>query len=680
MITSALKRLQRVLIEPPPGYDIATLHKSRLLSAFLLVMMFVFAGLDTTYVLTVPGYTIPWYGYVFLLTAYALNRMRRYHAASGLVVAMFPAVIFSSIIRGEATIPAVSLGFLVLGLIVGSILLTQRGVMLLTVVNTVGILLLPRIIPQVFPRFSFIISPLAIFVIGAALILISMRHRDQIERARQAELRDSEERLRLALEAARIGTWNWNIETGTVQWSDEIEPVFGLQKGEFDGKYQTYLSLIHPDDLKGVEDVIDRALSGEKNYFVEHRLLWQNGEMRWLEGRGKVYRDRAGKPVRMTGTVVDITDRKLAEESLRDAEERYRGIVENAFDGIFQSTPGGRFLSVNQPMADIYGYASPEKMISEINSIAEALFVNPDDRETFKATLERDGAVRNYELHEYKKDGSPIWTSMNARVVRDDKGQTLYYEGVIEDITVRKRAEVEREALIKELESKNAELEQFTYIVSHDLKAPLITIKGFLGFLEQDAVSGNTGRLKSDFMRIANAVDKMHALLNDLLELSRIGRMMNQPAEILFDDLVREAMELVQGRISERGVKVHVMEKLPTVYGDSQRLLEVIQNLIDNAAKFMGDQPHPIIEIGQQGESEGRFITFYVRDNGIGIAPQYHERIFGLFNRLDPKIEGTGVGLALVKRIVEFHGGRIWVESEAGRGTTFYFTLPQKEA
>ena len=657
----------------------ATLHKSRLLSAFLLVMIFIFAGLDATYVLTVPGYAVPWYGYVFLLTAYALNRTRYYKAAAGLVVFMFPAVIFSSIFTGAANVPAVTLGFLVLGLIVGSILLTQRGIMFLALTDALGILFLPRLVPQVFPNFSSIVSPFAIFAIGTALILISMRHRDGIENDRQAELHDSEERLRLALEAARIGTWNWNIETGTVQWSAEIEPMFGMQKGEFDGKYQTYLSLIHPDDLKNVQDAIDRAFSGEKNYLVEHRLLWQNGEVRWLEGRGKVYRAGAGKPVRMTGTVVDITDRKLAEESLRTAEERYRGIVENAFDGIFQSTPGGWFLSVNQPMADIYGYESPEKMVSEIKSIAESLFVNPDDRGIFKAILEKDGAVRNYELHEYKKDGSLIWTSMNARAVRDDKGETLYYEGVIEDITARKRAEVEREELIKELESKNAELEQFTYVVSHDLKSPLITIKGFLGFLERDAISGNAERLKSDFMRIANAVDKMHALLKDLLELSRIGRMMHPPTEIPFDNLVREAMELVQGRINERSIKVHIMEKLPTVYGDLQRLLEVIQNLLDNAAKFMGDQPHPIIEIGQQGESDGKFMTFYVRDNGIGIAPQYHERIFGLFNRLDPNIEGTGIGLAIVKRIVEFHGGKIWIESEAGKGAAFYFTLPQKE-
>ncbi len=236
-----------------------------------------------------------------------------------------------------------------------------------------------------------------------------------------------------------------------------------------------------------------------------------------------------------------------------------------------------------------------------------------------------------------------------------------------------------RQSLISELEAKNAELERFTYTVSHDLKSPLFTIRGFLGYLEQDALEGNKERLRADIERIVVATDKMHQLLNDLLELSRIGRAMNEPQHIPFEELVREALALVQGRIVERGVAVHVAANLPSVYGDRPRLIEVLQNLLDNAAKFMGNQPQPRIEIGCAGERDGKPL-FYVRDNGIGIAPEHHERIFGLFNKLDAGGEGTGIGLALVKRIVEVHGGRIWVESEAGKGATFYFTLPAKPA
>jgi signal transduction histidine kinase len=234
---------------------------------------------------------------------------------------------------------------------------------------------------------------------------------------------------------------------------------------------------------------------------------------------------------------------------------------------------------------------------------------------------------------------------------------------------------VARKDLIAELESKNSELERFTYTVSHDLKSPLFTIRGFLGYLEQDALSGNHARMKSDMQRITDATEKMQRLLNELLELSRVGRLRNEPEYIPFEELAHEAVELVHGRIMQNGITVRIHPDLPTVYGDRQRLLEVVQNLVDNSSKFMGTQKEPCIDIGQAGEENGKPIL-YVQDNGIGILPEHYDRVFGLFNKLDVKTDGTGIGLALVKRIVEVHGGRIWVQSEVGHGSTFYFTLP----
>ena len=236
-----------------------------------------------------------------------------------------------------------------------------------------------------------------------------------------------------------------------------------------------------------------------------------------------------------------------------------------------------------------------------------------------------------------------------------------------------------RKKLISELENKNAELERFSYTVSHDLKSPLFTIRGFLGYLEKDALSGNVTRLRSDIQRITDATDKMQRLLNDLLELSRIGRLMNESQPVPFGELAREVVELVQGRIMERGITVQLERSLPIVFGDRQRLLEVLLNLVDNAAKFMGSQSEPKIEIGQQGEVDGMPVLF-IRDNGIGIQAEHHERIFGLFNKLDVKSDGTGIGLALVKRIIEVHGGRIWVQSEVGKGSTFFFTVPPSKS
>ncbi len=231
-----------------------------------------------------------------------------------------------------------------------------------------------------------------------------------------------------------------------------------------------------------------------------------------------------------------------------------------------------------------------------------------------------------------------------------------------------------------EVETRNAEMERFIYTVSHDLKTPLVTIKGFLGYLRRDAAAVSTDpgaaeRVDNDVARIGKAADTMHRLLEDLLELSRIGRLMNPPEAVALSELAEEAAELCAGRITEHGVAVAIDPAMPSVEGDRLRLLEVYQNLIDNAAKFLGEQPAPRVEIGARKDSGE--VLCWVRDNGAGIDPRYLEKVFGLFERLDPEVPGTGVGLALVKRIVEVHGGRSWVESQgAGRGCTFYFTLP----
>jgi signal transduction histidine kinase len=258
-----------------------------------------------------------------------------------------------------------------------------------------------------------------------------------------------------------------------------------------------------------------------------------------------------------------------------------------------------------------------------------------------------------------------------------EKGaQLARYQGDLEG-KVRELAQrdQEQESLIGELEAKNTELERFTYTVSHDLKSPLITIQGFLGFLESDARNGEWDRVRNDCQRIQSATSRMQQLLNDLLELSRIGRLVNQPEQVPFAVLAREAVERIAERLNPKHVQVEIEDSMPRVWVDRHRLSEVLDNLLDNAVKAVASQNSPRIEIGCR--TGGGDPTFFVRDNGVGIEPAYHQKVFGLFEKLDESVEGTGVGLAIVKRIIEVHRGRIWVESDGpGQGSSFCFTLP----
>jgi signal transduction histidine kinase len=237
-----------------------------------------------------------------------------------------------------------------------------------------------------------------------------------------------------------------------------------------------------------------------------------------------------------------------------------------------------------------------------------------------------------------------------------------------------RRLAADRERLIRQLAAKAAELEQYTYTVSHDLKSPLFTIGGYLGAVRKAIEEGKLGQAKEDLTRIETAAEHMQRLLRELLELSRIGRMMNPPEEISLTALAREAKEICASAAAGVVVEFEIAADLPTVCGDRIRLFQVFQNLFENAVKFMGDQPRPRVEVGVRRDRDETVI--WVRDNGIGLEAEDQQKIFGLFHQLDRGSRGTGVGLALVQKIVEVHGGRVWVESTgAGRGSCFCFNL-----
>ncbi len=372
--------------------------------------------------------------------------------------------------------------------------------------------------------------------------------RDLSERFEAAtRLKESEQRLVNVLQAVHLGTWQWDIVSDEVRWSENIEGLFGLPAGTFGGNYAAYLQCVHPEDRSLIETRVRATLSSDMPYDVEHRILWPDGSIRWLAGKGRVYRAADGRPLSMAGTVMDVTDRK--------------------------------------------------------------------------------------------------------------------------------QGDLERERLLHDLEGRTAEMESFVYTISHDLKAPLITISGFARLLQTDLARGDAGQATDSLGEILKACGGMQALIEDLLALARTGLIVGEPKEIVLADLFAELRSRCAHHIEQEQASVQLLGDLPRLRVDPVRFGQVLQNLVENALTFHRPGVPPKVELGAT-RVDGEF-RLYVRDNGIGIPAAYQERIFGLFQRLDNRTAGTGVGLAIVRRIVEMHGGRVWVESRPGAGSTFWIALPE---
>jgi PAS domain S-box-containing protein len=502
----------------------------------------------------------------------------------------------------------------------------------------------------------------------------------EIEQRRSTEdqLRHAERQYRELVE--RVPVVIYSAEPGSFgRWfyvSPRIESLSGFSVEEWTTDPTLWYSRVHPDDR-------DVFIAGEANaiargdlFQMEYRFLRRDGATIWIRDESLNITGNAENPRIVHGYLLDITEQKQTQEALRDAELLYRTLVEQTTVALYRdyAMEGAPSIFITPQIEGILGY-SPEEFSSKPDFWQSLL--HPEDKDLVLDVIHRMITKGENITCEYRlraRNGDWVWVRDEAVLINDAHGKPQYVQGVYVDITAQKHMEAQREALIRELEAKNSELERFTYTVSHDLKAPLITMGGFLGFLEEDARKGDIAKLKEDILRISEANLKMQRLLNDLLELSRVGRLMNFPEDVPFEQVVNDALARVAGRLEGKQIQVKIAERLPVVHGDRLRLVEVLQNLLDNAAKFMGKQENPQIEVGTE-ERDGD-IVFYVRDNGIGIDPKFHAKLFDLFSKLDPQAEGTGIGLALVKRIVEVHGGRIWIESELGKGATFYFTLP----
>ncbi len=475
---------------------------------------------------------------------------------------------------------------------------------------------------------------------------------------------------RTLLEAG-IGIWSWDAENDRVLWSEDLRQLLGIRNSTLARTYSAYRRIVHPDDRRFFRETVASVAVGGGDCAIEHRIRAADGSWRWLDCRMRIEADPSGRPLRGTGVFTDITVRKQEEHTRRTADEIFSKIFHSSPDAItVTSIDGGRFIEVNDSFTRISGYRRSEAL--GVSSVELGLWPNPEDRARFLDKLRQDGAISNMEVTIRQRSGGLIQCLVSAEVIEFDGEPNLLM--IVRDITDLRQAEEERARMLVELEARNTELERYAYTLSHDLKSPLVTIRGFLGLLSQDLTDGRADQAEHHLERIDHATETMTRLVTDLLDFLQVGHVSHPPEEVALTELAEEAVALVAGSMEDDRIRIEVAPDLPIAIGDRSRLLELMMNLVDNAAKFMGDQPEPRIEIGwrrRRGE-----VAITVRDNGVGIDPRYHDKVFGLFDRLDPRIDGTGVGLALVQRIAEAHGGKAWVESEGiGHGSTFCWTI-----
>ncbi len=386
-------------------------------------------------------------------------------------------------------------------------------------------------------------------------------------------------------------------------------------------------------------------------------------------------KDRDGNLTGSVHVARDITERKRAEEALRENEQRFRSTFEQAAVGIAHVALDGRYVRVNQKICDILGYTESELTGVIFSEIA----LSDDSKEMVRLMHELlIGELNTFcsERKMVRKDGSLVWTNITVSVHRDKLNAPNYFILVAEDISRRKQMEEALQATLSDLERSNSELQQFAYVASHDLQEPLRMVSSYVKLLERRYKTKLDSDADEFIVYAADGAKRMQKLINDLLQYSRVGSKGKPLAPTDCESVLNHALVNLQVAIDGSGAQI-IRFPLPTVLADQTQLVQLFQNLIDNALKFRGDET-PLIHIS--ASQDGDHWSFCVRDNGIGIDPQYCDRIFVIFQRLHGREEypGTGIGLAICKKIVERHGGQIWLESNGDRGATFFFTLLEK--
>lgn len=516
---------------------------------------------------------------------------------------------------------------------------------------------------NVFIAFTALLSLIGVTLWGLAVILVKLEKQVEEIRAAESSSHSAKNLLETIIDHIPSLIFLKDLQGRVLVCNRGMAALLGVNAEEVLGKTSHDF---FPAVLANQQRSDDLTVLQSGEMLVTDELLELDDGQHLFETTKLAVRNQNGEITSICGIATDVTERRQAEAALRESQQLFDTIANSSPALVWMSGEDGGCTWFNEVWLSFTGRGREQEL-----GDGWARGVHPDDidrclgiyRESFDA---RRPFSMEYRLRRH--DGEYRWLLDQGHPRYDASGGFCGYIGSCLDITELTRAH-------EMLKQKNDEIEQFIYTVSHDLRSPLVTIKSFLGYLEQDMAAGDSGRIGQDLYFIHAAADKMERLLTELLEMSRIGRRENPPERVTFRELATEALSSVAGQIVDLKVGVQVADVEQPLRGDRPRLAQIWQNLLDNAVKYMGDQSAPLVELGIA--RQGGEVVFYVRDNGIGIAPEQRERVFGMFDKLDQESSGVGLGLAMVKRIVENYNGRIWVESAGrGRGSCFCFTLP----
>ena len=499
----------------------------------------------------------------------------------------------------------------------------------------------------------------------------------------QHEVRNELARTRLqlqlqqALEGGNVGMWDWNIATDEITVSQELMLQLGEDPAEPWSSLDDWKRHLHPDDIDAATQKTWDYIEGRtEDYESSFRLKHANGEYLWILSRGKLFRDENGNPGRFIGVHVDVTELREAEEALASSEAKFRGIFNQTFQFIGLMTLDGTLIDANRASLAAAGI-DPEDVLNKPFWETAWWSHSVELQKRLQQAVKKAscGEFDRFEATHPTPDGELIVVDFSLKPIKNEEGDVVFLIPEGRDVTEIKKFEQQLKARTEELEQSNQELQQFAYVASHDLQEPLRTIVGFCQLLEMEYGESVDDAGKMYLETIVDGGKRMQRLISDLLEYSRVGRKGNPRELTSLRQPVDEALALLHSRIQESGATIKI-EPLPDAWIDHAQMIRVFQNLIGNAIKYRGEKD-PEIRIWCRDASD--LCKIYVSDNGIGIANEFFDQVFIIFKRLHTRDEypGTGIGLAICKRIVERHGGSMRLISDRSEGSTFEFTLPK---